>query len=227
MFEKVVAVNGSLHSEKGVRRQPNFLFASRVTSAPLGWSEIKAACVEMPIVFTGDGQLVPVAQLGAIPNKSAFVSNSGRWLGKYVPLHIRRFPFVLGETGSKSVYKVMVAEDELVNVGERETVLFDSTGGESRFLIAARNFLISYQADISHASEISAPLRMHDVLVNRELEFHTDGNLVGRVTNVQIVDTDRLKRLPDAVLADWARTGLLELVSLHILSLRNGLPKVD
>lgn len=227
MFDDVVALNKEKHCEKAVRREASFDFARAVTSAPLGISEVDKVAREMPIVFTKDGPLVPVAQLGFRRDDNMFVDEEGKWLGNYIPAHVRRYPFVLGEIGSEQEYKVMVVRSALVDKTEGEPLFLEGSGGEGPLVRKAKELLIAFQKELQRTAKLCASLREHDVLVDRVLQVGPGKKLLGQVTGAQLVDWQRVCELDDATLADWTRSGLMSLIINHLNSIHIGSYKLE
>lgn len=220
MFNNAITLNTVAHAKKAVKKYDDFSFARDVTSAPLGWSEIQKASRSHPVVFTSEGPLVPVALLGFTRDESVCVDEHGNWNGSYVPAHIRRYPFVLGDTDEGTEFTIMVAEEALTEETE-DRRLFSDSGEEGEVVKSAREFLISFQKEILRAEKLCSGLREQDVLVDRSLHLKQDGKSSGTVQGVQIVDKERLDELPDTILAEWVRSGLMELITLHLNSISN------
>jgi hypothetical protein len=221
MFEKTVALNKDKHSDKGIILNVGYSFASRVTSAPLGLAEVSKAGREMPIVFTKEGPMVPVAQLGFQKHHNMFADDDGQWKGRYVPAHLRRFPFVLGEIGSETEFKIMIDEAAIVDRSVGAPLFEDDGVSEGTVVVNAKRFLLSLHREIQKASSLCARLRTFDVLVDGVLELKTGEKVTGRATGVQFVDWARVCRLDDVVLAQWVRLGLMDLISIHLNSVRD------
>jgi hypothetical protein len=227
MFDDVVALNREKHYEKAVRLEASFDFAKAVTSAPLGLSEVDKVAREMPIVFTKDGPLVPVAQMGFRRDDNMFVGEEGKWLGNYTPAHVRRYPFVLGEMGSEQEYQVMVVRSALVDRTEGEPLFIHDSGAEGPLVRKAKELLIAFQKELQKTAKLCASLREYDVLVDRVLQVGQGKEFVGQVIGVQLVDWQRVRELDDATLADWVRSGLMSLIINHLNSIRFGSYKLE
>lgn len=76
------------------------MFAGETNSVILAGVEFSEAAKEYPIVFTQAGdKVVPVALLGLRNEENLFVDGKGGWDGRYIPSFVRRYPFILAETG--------------------------------------------------------------------------------------------------------------------------------
>mgnify|MGYP002621356009 CR=1 FL=1 len=96
MFLKLTNLDAEQHRD--LRYTPNqpYDFARELVMVPVVSGEVTRVAREMPIVFP-KAQGVPQALLGVKPDESLHVRDSGHWLGRYIPAHIRRYPFVLAE----------------------------------------------------------------------------------------------------------------------------------
>lgn len=95
IYNEVKPVSFATHGDLSVKVTDDFGFARQLNSVPLLASEIPQAAAEYPVVFAGeDDQLVPVAVLGLRERENLFVDAAGKWVGRYVPAFLRRYPFV-------------------------------------------------------------------------------------------------------------------------------------
>ena len=85
------------------------MFAGETNSVILAGVEFSEAAKEYPIVFTQAGdKVVPVALLGLRNEENLFVDDKGDWDGRYIPSFVRRYPFVLAETGETGQQAVCI-----------------------------------------------------------------------------------------------------------------------
>ena len=103
------------------------MFAGETNSVILAGVEFCEAAKEYPIVFTQAGdKVVPVALLGLRNEENLFVDDKGDWDGRYIPSFVRRYPFVLAETGETGQQAVCIDdayEGEPLFAGEETTPL--------------------------------------------------------------------------------------------------------
>ena len=124
MFETAVTLDSKRHAGHGCRPVADYGFARNVLSAPLAGAEVVRASREFPIVFPETGRMVPVALMGYAAHGNLWVDENGNWTGRYIPAHLRRYPFVLGEQSEAGRFVVMVEPGALAEDGTGE-VLFE------------------------------------------------------------------------------------------------------
>lgn len=222
MFETSVVLDKKVH--EGYRFLPvnDFTFARGVVSAPLAASEVVKASREFPIVFPTSGRLIPIAQMGYQNYKNNFVSEDGEWTARYTPAHLRRYPFVLGERNVAGKYVIMVNLDALTTDESVGEPLFENGEiPEGGIVSRARQFLVDFHRELEQTEALLKPLKDADILVPKTYTISQGEKTLGKVGDLQVVDTEKLAALDDTTLAGWVRSGLMGLVMAHLHSLDN------
>lgn len=130
LYEKPVVLNRDQHRSVKIGAVSNYQFAARTNSIILTGTEFVEACKEYPVVFAQSGdRLVSVALLGVRENENLFVDADGKWDARYIPAFVRRYPFVLAETGTA---ELLVCVDE-------SSAAFNSANGEALFDTEGKN----------------------------------------------------------------------------------------
>lgn len=221
MFERAVVLDRNKHGHLRFREASSFRYASSTTAAPIAVSEFSKVAREFPIAFAREGRFLPIAFMGLHQGRNSCVSEDGRWTADYIPAHLRRYPFVLGDHGNGEDFFVM-ADLRGLNTGPDGESLFPQyENWKDGVLGRAEQFLISFERELAASHELVVPLRDADVLVSKTITLNRADEIVAQVANVLVVDPDRIAALDDATLAAWARTGLMRLVYLHLESQRN------
>lgn len=221
MFENAVTLDSKTHTDHKLVTAQGFFYARNALSAPLSFSEVVKASREFPIFFPTKGKFLPVAQMGYRQNGNLYVDDSGQWTARYTPAHIRRFPFVLGERQEAGKYVVMVEQERISPQGEGEPLFEDGEIPKGGIVDRARQFLIEFQKELEQTEALLKPLKETDILVPKTYTIRQDEKVLGKVGDLQIVDTEKLASLDDATLAGWVRSGLMGLVMAHLHSLDN------
>jgi hypothetical protein len=82
-------------------------------------------------------------------------------------------------------------------------------------------FLQEYQAQFQRTRQFCQKLKEHNLLDPMQAQITTKSGEKLSLSGFLTVNRDRLKALPDAVLAELAKTDELELIYLHLHSMRN------
>lgn len=221
MFENAIVLDSKAHADYKLEASQNFLFARNVLSAPLSMTEVVKASREFPIFFPTKGTFLPVAQMGYRKNGNLYVDDAGQWTARYTPAHIRRFPFVLGERQEAGKYVVMVEKGLISPHGDGEALFKDGQIPKGGIVDRARQFLVDFQKELVQTETLLKPLRDANILVPKVYTVRHGEKTLGKVGELQVVDTDKLAALDDTTLAGWVRSGLMGLIMAHLQSLDN------
>jgi hypothetical protein len=220
LFQNAVILDSKKHSGLSYHPVADYSHARNVLSAPLAGTEIVQASREFPIVFPVSGRMVPVALMGYRPDNNLWVAEDGRWAGRYVPAHLRRYPFVLGEQSGSDRFVLMVDPAAMSDDDSGEPLFEKGEIPKGGIVERARDFLTTFQRELIETEAFFEPLRKADVLVSRVFTVRKGEEQIGQVRDLQIVDTTKLAALDDATLAEWVRSGLMAMVMAHLHSLQ-------
>ena len=223
-YQKPVQLNSDVHKNARLGALTgDFSFSKETNSIPLAAVEFFDTAREYPIAFTGreGGALFPIALVGVRQNENLFVTNEGKWEGRYVPAFVRRYPFVLAEKQDADDFNVYLDEAYPgfgAADGER---LFTDSGEHTPLLKQALEFLGTYQGEIKRTRLFVERLQALNLLIPRVLEVVRPNEQPMVLQGFSVVDEAKLQSLPDADLLDLARSGLLAWVHAHLMSLNN------
>src|SRR5690606_3825208 len=97
MFKNLKPLSSEQHRGLRLNPQQPFHFASSEVLIPLVAGEAAMAAREYVIVFGKSPDNVLQALVGVEPGKNLYVSDTGHWMARYVPAHVRRYPFQLAQ----------------------------------------------------------------------------------------------------------------------------------
>ncbi|MGM0983723.1 MAG: SapC family protein [Pseudomonadota bacterium] len=223
MFDNLDALDSRRHGDLTYHPVADYRFAQQVTSAPLAISECQQAARCFPVVFAkGDTGVSPVALLSMRKGDNPFVDSEGQWRADYLPAHLRRYPFILGETDEQGRFWVMIDRQAPHFEGDEGEPLFvDGQEPENGVVQRAKTFLVNFEKELRQTRELLKPLDTHGVLVERQFTVNQAGKQEVAVRGFYMVDEEKLKALDDATLAKWVRSGLMGLITGHLQSLDN------
>jgi len=216
MFANAIPLSHEKHRHlRFVQSQP-YHFASREMLVPVVSGEIQMVCREYPVVFPEKTGL-PMALLGLQEGENLHVQNSGHWMGRYVPAHIRRYPFTVAPAKETNQYTILVdpkAPHFSSDAGER---LYTDEGNPSPVLekvIEAMKYLIR---DDQRTRNMVGQLDKAGVLISQNLKAGKER----AVTGFQVVDRQALAKLDQEAVSELNTSGALMLAYAHLISLTN------
>jgi hypothetical protein len=222
IYETVVPLSISRHRDCSVEIGANYAFSGNVNSVPLMAVEFPEAASEYAVVFAGNGgALMPAVILG-ISNQNLYLSQEGAWQAKYVPAFVRRYPFVFST--SPDGKQLVLCIDEAFSGFNREgrgQALFDAAGKPSPYVDNMLRFLQEYQAQFLRTQAFCRKVQELDLLAPMQAQVDLASGARMALGGFMAIDRAKLKALPGDKLAELARTDELELLFLHVHSMRN------
>ena len=223
-YENVVPVSEQRHRDWSLAPRTSFDFADQSNSVPLAVVEFPMAAQEYPIVFTGTEEVVqPAVILGLKPDENLFLNEEKKWNAKYIPAFVRRYPFVFSKS-TKEDNKFILCIDEKYAGWNQEgngKPLFDDNGERTEYLNNILNFVQDYQVQAMRTQDFCKKLQALDLLEPVSAKFKLPSGKQAAMTGFMAVNRKKLAELPGDKLAELAKTGELEMIYVHLQSLRN------
>ena len=225
-YQNPVVLNREQH--KGLRLKPaDASFAAKNLAVPLMAAEFPEACMEYPIVFTkgNDGQWLGLALTGLQTDENAFVGAKGQWNARYVPASVRRYPFILAESGNDQLsLAIDMAAPHLGKTGE---ALFDDKGEPTEFVSKLMPLLVDFQNQAKQTHAMAQKFDEAKLLTQQNLQVRLGDGRNAVVEGVWIIDEAKLRELPDDKILAWFKGGELATLHAQMLSLRNLVPLLE
>jgi hypothetical protein len=223
IYETVVPVSHSRHADASVEPSSNYAFAARINAVPLTAVEFQRAAAEFAIVFTEvAGDVTPAAVLGVRGQQNLYLTEDAQWRARYVPAFIRRYPFVFAASEDRETLTLCVDETYPgFNREGRGQRLFEMDGKPSGYVEQVMKFLQEYQAHFDRTRQFGKRLRELNLLEPMQMTVTTPAGAKQGLGGFFGVQRERLRSLGGDALASLARTDELELLFLHLQSLRN------
>lgn len=223
IYETAVPVSSGRHGKAAIEPGKGFGFARKINSVPLTAVEFPLAAAEYAIVFAQSGSdVVPVVILGARSGENLYVKDDDSWSAKYVPAFVRRYPFVFAAKDDGKTFTLCVDEAfQGLNYQGRGNPLFDADGKQTKYVDNVLRFLQEYTAQFARTQAFCKKLAELNLLEPMQAQFTLASGQKVSLTGFHAVDRKRLKELPAETLAKLAATDELELIYLHLQSMRN------
>jgi len=221
IYKTAVPVSRARHADWFVETKPNYAFSGEINSVPLMAVEFPQAASEYAIVFAGtETEILPAVILGVRGNENLFLGRDSQWSAKYIPAFVRRYPFVFSRSGDRFL---LCVDEEFpgVNQAGRGQPLFAADGKPSPYLDNVLKFLQEYQAQFLRTQRFCARIKELDLLEPMQAQVTIDNGRRLSLGCFLAINRDKLKALPGDKLAELIKTDELELIYLHIQSMRN------
>lgn len=223
IYETAVPVSSGRHGKASIEAGKGFGFARKINSVPLTAVEFPLAAAEYAIVFAQSGEeVVPVVILGARAGENLYVREDDSWNARYIPAFVRRYPFVFAAKGDGKTFTLCVDEAfQGLNFQGRGQALFDAGGKQTPYVDNVLTFLQEYTTQFKRTQAFCRKLAELKLLEPMQAQFTLAGGQKMSLTGFHAVDRKRLKALPAETRAQLVETDELELIYLHLQSMRN------
>lgn len=229
MYRSMVALDRVAH--KGLKMRTDYALlnqAAGLNSVFLNAVEFADSCREFPIVFVRTGEakdgkpapLAPLAVLGLSAGENLFLKD-GRWTGEYAPAYLRRYPFAMARVGEGSDQVAVCFDEQWEAFSDEGQPLFDDKGEATELLNNLVQFLDSFEAELERTRQACQYLDEVGVLEPMRFEAQMAGGKKVEVDGFLALSNEKMQQLPDDKVLEMHKSGLLQLLEMHRLSLSN------
>jgi len=223
IYETPIPVSSARHADASFDPSKNYAFTASINAVPLMAVEFQRAAAEFAIVFAQVGaDILPAAVLGVRGEQNLYLSEDAQWRAKYVPAFIRRYPFVFASSEDQQTLTLCIDETcPGFNREGRGQRLFGDDGKPSAYVEQVMKFLQEYQSHFERTRVFCRQLKDLNLLEPMQATVTTPTGTKQGLGGFLGVKRERLRDLDGETLSKLARTDELELLYLHLHSLRN------
>lgn len=219
MFQNPQTLDKSQHDKLRFTPAKDFAFARSLTTAPLAPIEIVEAGKFYPVLFSIENPVTPVAVLG-LRERNVFLNDHNQWGDTYVPVHVRRYPFILAKVENEDRY-LLAADLAAPQLASPEGEPLFAEGAEMNpYFDQVLELLNRFETNSVLGRAVFAELETSGVLDAKNLSFQ-EGDETHLIGGFRTVDKDKVNALDDATLARWVRNGLMSILEVHWASLQH------
>ena len=222
-YENAVPVSAARHADLSIETGAGYAFASHASAVPIMALEFIAAASEYAIVFAPIGdEIFPAVVLGLRTHQKLYVGQDAKWDAKYVPAFIRRYPFVFSTSADRKTLTLCIDESYAgLNREGQGQRLFDAEGKPAAYTQRVLKFLQDFQSHFQRTRLFCQRLKELDVLEPTGVQVTAAGGEKTSLGGFLVVNRKKLRSVPDDKLLAMAKSDELELLHLHLHSLRN------
>lgn len=205
--------------------------AARLNAIFVAATEFSEVCKEYPIVFVragreadGRDQIAPIAVLGVTADQNLYVTEPAApgqpqaWRAQYKPAVLQAYPFCIGRVDEQRF--AVCVDMSWPGVGqEAGQPLFTPEGQPAELLKAMQQHLELLEGEIQATRNFGRRLLELDLLRDMRFDATLPNGRQHSVDGFLTVDAEKAQVLPDNVLGELHRNGMLGLIQLHWASL--------
>ena len=224
MFKNHIPLKFTDHSSLRVCETNDYSFAKAEVLVPIVFDEMADIAREYPIIFPENDTGLPCALMGLEADQNAYIGDEGRWLATYIPAYIRRYPFMLANTGKGEGDKerfVVVFDPEASHFKDPNGhQVFNPDGSLTQHMENRFALLQAMQKRIPRTIELVKVLENSGLLIERTVTVKK-ADQTRQITGFRVVDEKALNELPEDAFLELRRKGALPLIYAHLLSWAN------
>ncbi|WP_025090727.1 SapC family protein [Brucella intermedia] len=224
LYKNVTALSRDLHRSLRLKPTDRFGHAAGTHWVPLSGVEFFRAALHYPIVFVQEkDKFAPVALLSLRPGHNDWLDTDGRWRQhSYIPAFIRRYPFVLADTGAKNGELTVCIDNTCDNWNENEgQQLFTQEGQNTPFLDEMMKFMDSFRLEMQRTADFVETVAGLGLLVKRTLTVRNAEGQAIQLKDIYMIDEQKLSALKAQNLHKLNQGGTLGWIFAHLMSLAN------
>ncbi|MBM7070299.1 SapC family protein [Actibacterium sp. 188UL27-1] len=223
LYQTLVPLSPEGQGSLGFQADRDFSFAARANAIPLTADEFPMALKDYPIVFSAGAKSTPLALVGMQQGRNDHVTADGSWrTGTYIPAYLRRYPFALvreSDTAERNILCADLSSTLFSTTAAPDRMMFED-GKSSKLLTGILEFCNRYEVALHRTRLMVEDAQKHDLIGPSTVSISRGGKTL-RVEGFCVVSEERLRDLPDDVLASFARRGVLNIFAAHQMSLSN------
>lgn len=220
MFKSIVPIVEKNHRNLKVKKIDNFDFCKDLHLSSVMVHEFSRVSSIYPIIFLEDkdkDEFTPVVMLGLETGENLFIKD-GVWNASYIPAIIRKYPFILANSGKDETYTICIDEEsEFLNEEEGEE-LFDKKGKSSKTMENIKQFLTELQQMDNFSSVFCKYFQEKNMFTPLNMKVKIKNELKN-VSGAYILNEDRLNNLSNESFLDMREKQYLPAVYAHLNSL--------
>lgn len=216
----IQAISRERHGNRRWIRFADFKFAVPDALSSLVMAEVPKAMLSLPIgfVLAGDA-FAPVAIQGLAPGKNLFVALDGRWVGGYIPVVYRCYPFLLANTKDGQQVLCINEDSGLLSDIQGES-FFGEDGQPSKAITEVLDILNKVASNQKVTGHVCAVLQKHNLIQPWPIKLKgTEGEKT--IEGLYRIDEVAMNRLAAEAFMELRDAGALTLAYCQLLSMQH------
>jgi len=223
IYKSAVPISAARHKTYAVEPSGGYAFTAGINAVPLAAVEFLAAAAEYAIVFTINGdEVTPAVVLGIRGDENLYLDANSNWKAKYVPAFLRRYPFVFAASQDNKTLTLCIDESYPgLNQEGRGQKFFTDDGKATPYVENVLKFLQEYQAQYERTRVFCKRIKELGLLEPMQAQVTTPQGSKITLSGFNAVSRNKLRTLSTEALSTMAKNDELELLYLHLFSMRN------
>jgi hypothetical protein len=222
MYQDVKPLHPAEHGNLKLRQIEHFHYAEKLHAVPVVGSEFNDVMREYVIAFAQqpEGTYAVLAMLGFRQEENLFIDSEGKWDARYVPVFVRRYPFVTSEVEGGDAIICIDETAAKALASDDGTALFEN-GEPTDATKQMAETLFRLRDDANRDKLWIKEIVDAGLLKSVSASAQTLKGETVSMDGMFVIDEDKLRELPADKAAEWLKKGLMSLIYAHLFSLGN------
>ncbi|MBV8466888.1 MAG: SapC family protein [Burkholderiales bacterium] len=223
MYQDIKPLHPDFHGNVKLKPLSNFEFSAKAHAIPVVGPEFREVAREYVIAFTPigeSGEYGAMAALGLREGENLYLKADGMWDATYVPIFLRRYPFLTSEMENGEAI-VCIDEEAVKTLSSEDGLPLFENGEPTADIKATAQTLFRIRDDAKRDREwlkqVAAAGLLRSVSASAELPSGQSVSMDG----MWVVDEDKLREISAEQAQEWLKNGVMSLIYAHLLSLGN------
>ena len=222
-----VILNNNTHRNLRVNISRGAEFGEKIHIVPVIGDELSKLALDFPVYIMKNqdsGNYSLNALMGLEPDENLYLQGD-RWAASYLPLHMRRKPFLLAssdqenQTTDGNEAKIAIDMDSK-RVSESEgQALFNVTGSKTPYLENIIEVLSLLAMGLEPTAAFISVLVEHDLIEATQLDITFANGEKKSLQGLHIINADKLDKLKGEVLEELHSRGFLQACYMMVASM--------
>jgi len=224
MYTNLQPINKIEDKNKAIKEVKDFSYAKEQISAPITVAEFYEACKDYPILFAKDANnsWIATVMMGYKEKENLFVGENGIWeKQRYIPAHIRRYPFIYVNTDNDQLTLAVEGEFKSEDKEDEVRKLFLEDGTNSEFLNSVLGFLNQFHGDALATTAFIKQLEDWELLEEKVANIVAPDGKNYSINGFYVVNEEKLKHLSKKKKEAICEKNVTPLITAHLISLSN------
>lgn len=219
MYKNVEILNKELSKDLRFDDVDFSYIGKNIGLVPLGFGEVWYASHSCAVIIGAGENAEFLAFSGILPEISIFNKSD-----VYIPAFIRSYPFlnveVKNEKDESSSVIAIDKNSEFVGVN-KEYKIINEDKSLTKEALERVNLVRELNRQRAISKKIILELKKYNLLIKKDLRVNINSNEKILLDEFYVVDVEKLMKLDDKIICDWARKGWMSIFDAHLKSIAN------
>ncbi|BFM20271.1 SapC family protein [Gilvimarinus japonicus] len=221
-------LDSATHRDIRVLTQRGAQYGEAVHLVPVIAEELRSLCIDYPVCFTKDdqtGQFGLYALLGFSRGENLYL-NGEHWNASYLPLHVRRQPFLVASQQNadeplRRVAMIDLDSPRVTSGGEKGEAIYNSDGTPTEYFKRMQSLLSTLINGAQATTEFINALRDNNLIEAAKISITLDDGERKNYDGLYTINEQALAELEGETLATFHQRGYLQACHLMLAAIGN------